>query len=88
MALAVTERGHSGLDPAAHRATSQRPLCQRDVRHLPDPSLLKVGEKAVYDMDPRGSANGSTSPEVTEKAQRRRFGGEYNQRDIEAHCHP
>jgi len=34
-------------------------------------------------MDPTISANGSTSSEVTEKAQRRRFGGEYKGRIVE-----
>ena len=34
-------------------------------------------------MDPTVSANGSTSSEVTEKAQRRRFGGEYKGRIVE-----
>ena len=34
-------------------------------------------------MDPTVAANGSTSSEVTEKAQRRRFGGEYKGRIVE-----
>jgi transposase-like protein len=34
-------------------------------------------------MDATVSANGSTSSEVTEKAQRRRFGGEYKGRIVE-----
>jgi transposase len=34
-------------------------------------------------MDPTVSANGSASSEVTEKAQRRRFGGEYKGRIVE-----
>jgi transposase-like protein len=34
-------------------------------------------------MDPTVSSNGSASSEVTEKAQRRRFGGEYKGRIVE-----